>query len=306
MKLGIKIVLYLGVVSVFLSTAHAQQDSQYTQYMYNTQTINPAYAGNRGVLSINALYRNQWVGLDGAPETLNASINAPIGRKVGLGFSAISDKIGPSTESTIALDFSYTIKVSENTKLSFGAKGGINLLDVNFSQLNFNPSDPNAQNINNRLSPIVGAGLYLHHSDKWYLGLSVPNILETDHYDDIARSTASERANYYAIAGYVFDLSSNIKFKPAVLGKLISGAPLAVDVSGNFLFYDKFTLGAAYRWDAAVSGLVGFQLSKDIMLGYAYDFDTTELGNYNSGSHEVFLRFELSTRTKKVVNPRFF
>ncbi|WP_299363637.1 type IX secretion system membrane protein PorP/SprF [Winogradskyella sp.] len=287
-------------------SGHAQQDSQYTQYMYNTQTINPAYAGNRGMLSINGLYRNQWVGLDGAPETLNFSLNTPVGRKVGLGFSFFSDEIGPSKEQQLAIDVSYSIKISENTKLAFGVKGGFNLLDVNFSELNFNPADPNAQNVNNQLSPLVGAGVYWHHSDKWYIGVSVPNLLETDHYDDVVVSTASERATFYAIAGYVFDLSDNVKLKPAVLGKATSGAPLAVDLTANVLFHNKFTLGAAYRWDAAVSGLAAFQVTDQIMVGYAYDFDTTDLGNYNSGSHEIFLRFELINRTKRVVSPRFF
>lgn len=297
--------MLIGMVTL----SFGQQDSQYTQYMYNTQTVNPAYAGNRGMLSFNGLYRTQWVGLDGAPETLNFSMNTPVGEKgVGLGLAFFSDKIGPSTESNIMADFSYTINVSDNTKLSFGIKGGINLLNVDYTKLNiFDPNDPNfSENINNRLSPGIGAGLYLHNSDKWYVGLSVPNMLETDHYDDVATSTASERAHFYLIGGYVFDLSSNTKFKPAVLAKAVTGAPIALDASANFLFYDKFTLGAAYRLDAAVSGLAAFQVSDQLMIGYAYDYDTTELGNYNSGSHEFFLRFEFATKVRKVVNPRFF
>lgn len=292
-----------------MATGHAQQDSQYTQYMYNTQIINPAYAGSRGMLSFNALYRSQWVGLDGAPETLNFSMNTPSGTKgVGLGLSFFADRIGASDESNLAADFSYTLKLSDKVRLSFGAKGGVNLLNVDYARLNiFNPTDPNfSGNIENRLSPIVGAGAYLRHSDKWYLGVSVPNFLETNHYDDIARSTASERMNFYAIAGYVFDLGREVQFKPAVLTKIISGSPIALDLSANFLFFERFTLGAAYRWDAAVNGLAGFQISDRFMLGYAYDYDTTELGNYNSGSHEFFLRFELISRSRNQVNPRFF
>ncbi len=295
---------------LFLSgTTTAQQDSQYTQYMYNTQTINPAYAGNRGLLTINGLYRAQWVGLDGAPETLNLSMNTPLsGWGLGGGLMFVSDRIGPSTESTIAADFSYTIQLSERTRLSFGIKGGVNILNVDFTQLNtFNPSDPVfMDNINGQVSPIIGTGLYLHDSDRWYLGVSSPNLIRTDHYDDVAVSTASERAHFYAIGGYVFDLGSTTQFKPAVLAKMVSGAPLALDISANFLFHEKFTLGAAYRLDAAVSGLAGFQISDQLMIGYAYDYDTTELGNYNSGSHEIFLRFDLFTRVRNTVNPRFF
>lgn len=310
MKINKNIIFVLTLIwfgSLYTNQVDAQQDSQYTQYMYNTVTINPAYAGNRGMLSINSLYRAQWIGLEGAPETLNISLNTPLGiRGVGFGLSLYQDKIGPSRESNIALDFSYTIPVSDNAKLSFGLKGGINLLDVNFSALTYNPGDPNAENISNRLSPAIGLGLYLHSSDKWYVGLSAPNILQTKHYNNIAVSTATEKTHIYLIGGYVFDLSDTVKFKPALLAKTVVGAPLALDVSANFLFNEKFTLGAAYRWDAAISALLGFQLSDTLMIGYAYDRDTTELGNYNSGSHEIFLRFELSSRSRNKVNPRFF
>lgn len=302
------VLLVLGGIFPVLES-NAQQDSQFTQYMYNTQTINPAYVGSRGVLSFNGLYRTQWVGLDGAPETLNFSVNSPISDRVGLGASFYSDKIGPSTESNITIDFSYSLPLNENdTYLTFGLKGGMNILNVDYTLLNAeDPGAPDfANNIENRTSPGVGAGVYLRGKDKWYAGISVPNLLETDHYDDIAVSDVTEKMHFYVIGGYVFDMSESVKFKPAVLGKAVVGAPIAVDVSANFMFYDKLTLGAAYRWDAAVSGLAGFQFTDNIMLGYAYDYDTTELGNYNHGSHEFFIRFELGTKNQRTINPRFF
>lgn len=284
----------------------AQQDSQYTQYMYNTVSVNPAYAGTRGSLSMLGIYRNQWVGLDGAPETLNFSANSPIGLQgVGVGLGFTSDKIGPSAESIITADFSYTIPISENTKLSFGIKGGLSLLDLDPNKLLI--YDPNDYDLSQKSysSPIVGAGLYLH-SEKWYVGLSSPNLLETEHYDDVQLSTATEKTHIYLIGGYVFTLNPNLKLKPAVLAKGVMGAPLAVDVSANALLYDKVTFGLAYRLDAAVSVMAGFQVNNNIMIGYGYDYDTTELGNYNSGSHEIFLRFELGTKLRAKVNPRFF
>jgi type IX secretion system PorP/SprF family membrane protein len=284
----------------------AQQDSQYTQYMYNTVSVNPAYAGTRGSLSMLGIYRNQWVGLDGAPETLNFSANSPIGiQGVGVGLGFTSDKIGPSAESIITADFSYTIPISENTKLSFGIKGGLSLLDLDPNKLLI--YDPNDYDLSQKSysSPIVGAGLYLH-SEKWYVGLSSPNLLETEHYDDVQLSTATEKTHIYLIGGYVFTLNPNLKLKPAVLAKGVIGAPLAVDVSANALLYDKVTFGLAYRLDAAVSGMAGFQVNNNIMIGYGYDYDTTGLGNYNSGSHEIFLRFELGTKLRAKVNPRFF
>lgn len=285
---------------------NAQQDSQYTQYMYNTITVNPAYAGSRGVFSTIGLYRAQWVGLNGAPKTMNFSLNTPIGKKgVGIGLSFFNDEIGPSKEQNANIDFSYTIKTSETTKLSFGLKGGLNILNIDFDELNFDPSDSNSQNINNQISPNIGAGVYLHN-DKWYIGLSTPNFLNTKHYDEVVSTSITEEMHVYLIGGYVFDFSNNVKFKPAILAKSVNGAPLAIDASVNFKFYDKFTLGAAYRWDAALSALAGFQISDQLMIGYAYDFETTELGDYNSGSHEIFLRFELFSNVKKVINPRFF
>ncbi|MEM9144034.1 MAG: type IX secretion system membrane protein PorP/SprF [Bacteroidota bacterium] len=301
------------ILSILLGSiyagSYAQQDSEYTQYMYNTVAINPAYAGSRGHLSANLLYRSHWVGLDGAPEVLNFSLNTPVGlRGAALGLSFFSDRIGPSDESNLAADFSYTLKLGWETHLSFGLKVGVNLLNVDYSKLNiFDPTDSSFQNnIDNRLSPSVGPGIYLRHREKWYLGISSPNILSTDHFDDVTISTATERANIYLIGGYVFDVNPNIKFKPAFLVKAVSGAPLDIDLSANFLFNEVFSLGASYRWDAGASALIGFQISSNLMLGYAYDYDSSELGDYNSGSHELFLRFELGTRVRRAVSARFF
>lgn len=314
MKQFIKNNKLTNLMLLFLATlggvneASAQQDSQYTNYMYNTINVNPAYAGSRGVMSVFGLHRTQWVGLDGAPVTNTASINTPINNSnFGLGISFVNDRIGPSDENTISADISYTIPTSENYKLSFGIKGTANLLNVDYSKLNiYDLTDPQFQNnVDNKFSPNIGAGVYFH-SDKLYVGLSVPNFLETQHFDDNISATANERMHYYLIGGYVFDLTDNIKFKPAFLGKMVSGAPLQADVTANFMFNEKFVLGAAYRWDAALSGLVGFQVSDSWFIGYGYDAETTKLANYNSGSHEIFLRYEFKVRSEKVVSPRFF
>ncbi len=285
----------------------AQQDAQYTQYMYNTTNVNPAYAGSRGVMSIFALHRTQWVGIDGAPVTNAFSINTPINNSnIGVGLSVVNDRIGPTVENAISADVSYTIQTSETMKLSFGVKATANLFNLDVDKLNpLDQNDPSLQNLDNKFNPNFGAGVYLH-SDKFYLGLSVPNFLEDTKYSDNSVSVFKERMNFYAIGGYVFDLSPSLKFKPAFLTKMVTGSPLQVDVSGNFMFFEKLTLGVAYRWDAAVSALAGFQVSDGIYIGYGYDLETTKLQNYNSGSHEVFLRFELFKRYSKMVTPRFF
>lgn len=309
MGINIKRTLFFLLCSIVvcLQEVNAQQDSQYSQYMYNTVSINPGYAGSRGMLSTFGMYRNQWVGLEGAPETLNFSVNSPIGiKRVGVGLSFISDRIGPSSEDILTADFSYSIPVfNPETKLSFGLKAGINMFSLDVNKLDIeNPNDVNLIN-RNLTSPVVGIGFYLH-SKKWYFGVSTPNMLETEHYDEIAVSTATEKLHFYAIGGYVFNLNQDLKLKPAFLVKAVSGAPLAVDVSANFQLYNRFSLGASYRWDAAIGALAGFNVSDNIMIGYAYDYDTTPLQRYNSGSHEIFLRFELGTRVRNSVNPRFF
>lgn len=286
--------------------SYAQQDAQFTQYMYNTINVNPAYAGSRGALSMFALYRTQWVGLDGAPVTSTVSMNTPLNESnLGLGLSLINDKIGPTTENTFSADLSYTIPTSETWNLSFGIKATANLFDLDATKLNpVNAADPSLQNYST-FSPNIGAGVYWH-SDKAYVGFSIPNFIETNRYDDNEVAIFKERISYYLIGGLVFDLSDTVKFKPAVLTKMIEGAPLQVDVSANFMFFDKLMMGASYRWSAALSAMVGFQVSDGLYIGYGYDRETTNLDNYNSGSHEIFLRYELFKNNNKITTPRFF
>jgi type IX secretion system PorP/SprF family membrane protein len=300
---SIIILLLLVMVSGF-----AQQDSQFTHYMYNTVNINPAYAGSRGVTSIFGLHRTQWVGLDGAPTTNAFSINTPIqNSRLGLGVSFVNDKIGASDQNNIAVDLSYTIPTSRYSDLSFGIKASGDLLNVDYTKLNrYDLTDPRFQNnIDNVFSPNIGAGVY-YHSDKLYVGFSVPNFLSVEHFDDNTSSTVKDRLHYYLIGGYVFDVSPTVKLKPSVLTKMVSGAPLQVDLSANVLLQDKFTLGLSWRWSAAATAMAGIQITDGLLVGYSYDFDTTSLGNYNSGSHEIFLRFELFNIQKGIITPRFF
>ena len=286
--------------------SYAQQDAQFTQYMYNTININPAYAGSRGAMSVFGLHRTQWIGLDGAPVTNAFSINTPINNSnLGIGLSFLNDRIGPTIENAISADISYTIRTSEDYKLSFGIKGTGNFFNLDVSRLNpRDQNDPQFQNLN-KFSPNIGAGIYLH-SNKTYIGISAPNFIETNRYSDNEVAIFKEKINYYLIAGHVFEISNNIKFKPALLTKVVLGAPLQLDVSGNFMFNNTFVLGAAYRWDAAVSAMAGFQVTNSLYIGYGYDLETTKLRHYNSGSHEVFLRFELFDNYNKIISPRFF
>lgn len=311
------LVLFVLLIA-FMDKATAQQDAQYTQYMYNTFTVNPGYAGSRGQLSAAALYRTQWTGVVGAPETFTLNLHSPIrNSRLGYGISIVNDNIGDGVVQETSLDaaISYTIDVAQDAKLSFGLKAGANILNLDFNGLRgYSDEVVSVDNIENKFSPNFGVGVYFH-TNSFYAGVSVPNVVEIEHFDNSQTDATNtiqflskERINFYFITGYVFDLNGNVKFKPALLSKMVGGAPLQLDFSGTFLFNEKFSIGAAYRWDAAISGLVGFQLTDQLMLGFAYDKETTELGGtqYNDGSFEFFIRWELVKSFKRLVSPRFF
>lgn len=314
--IAILVLILLGTYS-----GSAQQDPQYTQYMYNTQVINPAYVGSREALSFGLLGRTQWVNFEGAPKTGTFTVNSPIGvlGNMGLGLSIVHDELGPAVESNITIDYSYTVNTSDTDKFSFGLKAGLDLLDVDFTKLNiFDQGDIFENNVDSKIQPQIGAGVY-YHTDRFYTGLSVPNFLNTKHFDEsqigniindpsgtAGSTTAAERLHYFLIAGYVFDLGDNLKFKPATLIKLVSGAPLEWDVSANFLINEKFTIGASYRWSAAMSAMAGFQISDEIFIGVGYDYQTTDIETYSDGSYEVFLRFDIFKKPERVLTPRFF
>lgn len=309
--------LLFVLLLIVTTNSFAQQDAQYTQYMFNTLSVNPAYAGSRGQLSFAGLYRAQWVGLNGAPETFTLNLHSPIrNSRVGYGVSVVNDNIGDGAVQETYLDavISYSLQLNQDAKLSFGLKAGGNVLNLDFSKLRNFDLEPTSTDVpDNKFSPNFGAGIY-YHTNKFYAGLSVPNFLETDYFDGNSGDSNSvnflstERMNFYFITGYVFDLNGNLQFKPALLTKAVGGAPLQVDLSASFLFNDRFSFGAAYRWDAALSAMAGFQITEQIMLGLAYDKETTDLGTrrFNDGSIEIFLRLELLKRFQKTISPRFF
>ncbi len=304
----IRVLLVIAwTLSVSLITkSTAQQDPQFTQYMFNTLSVNSAYAGQRDGLSMVGLNRTQWVGIDGAPTTQSIGIHSPISESgLGLGLSVVVDALGPAEKTFADLNLAYTISLnSRDLKLSFGLKAGFYFLNTDWSQGVF--SDPDVLfNENLTLtSPIFGSGLYMH-TRKWYLGLSVPNFLENRFYDDFEESLESDRIHLYGIGGYVLDISESVKFKPSFFFKQVSGTPFILDTSANFLINDNLTLGFSNRWRDSVSALAGFQISDTILIGYSYDLTTTNLRNYNRGSHEIFLRFEFNN-IRSQLSPRFF
>jgi type IX secretion system PorP/SprF family membrane protein len=219
----------------------------------------------------------------------------------------VNDRIGPSDEIYVDGNFSYTILTGTEGKLSFGLKAGARVLNTDWSRGRYyQEGDPLLNtNINNKIAPAIGAGIY-YYTDNWYAGISVPNFIRTNIYDDVQESIVSDRLHYYAIAGYVFNLGDNLKFKPAVLGKIVNGAPITVDASANFLLQETVTLGAAYRWNDAVSALAGVQVTENIFIAYSYDYSVTDLNKYNNGSHEFLVRFQLLPKSNRIRSPRFF
>lgn len=308
LKKGMRLIVLLGLV-LLGDRVTAQQDSQYTQYMYNTMMINPAYAGSRDCTSIFALYRNQWVGLDGAPKTASLSFHTPFEEKhIGIGAGIYHESIGPQSTNVVDVDFSYTLEFDES-KLAFGLKAAAGFYNFDRNKLNLlYPNDASFEGKANTFLPNIGAGVF-YYGEKYYVGFSIPYLLDTKTFsktDERKITDINEKQHYNLMGGYVFDLSPDFKFKPAALMKMVSGSPLQVDLSANFMYDDRFVLGAAYRWSAAVSAMAGFQIDRNWFIGYAFDWETTKLSKYNNGSHEIFLRYEFVRDIQKIISPRFF
>lgn len=284
----------------------AQQDPQYTQYMYNMNVVNPAYAGSNESLSLTALYRKQWSGLDGAPETITFSAHSPVGEKVGLGLSAIKDELGPVKETNVYADFSYTLQLGGQSKLALGIKAGATFHDVGLAGLELqDENDPFFSEDISNVYPNVGAGAFFY-TDKFYLGVSVPNFLNSVHLDENALKYGSETQHFFATTGYVFNVSDSFKLKPSVMVKSAFESPLSFDANLNALIFDRFELGASYRLDDSFSGLVGFQVTDNIRIGYAYDHIVSDLDVVTSASHEVILSFDIFFSKRVLRSPRFF
>lgn len=303
--------LYLVALVVFSITMdlQAQQDPHYTQYMYNMNVINPAYAGSKENLSIGMLYRKQWVEIEDAPTTATFSGHAPVGKNVGLGLSVISDKIGPVEENNIYGDFSYTLQLGGEHKLAFGLKAGLTLHQVDlFSDINHTLPDQNdpafAENTSNSYFNL-GSGLF-YYTNKYYLALSVPNMMKSKHLDYNGRKFGSEVSHYFLTGGYVFDVSENIKFKPFFMMKSAFNAPTSLDLSTNFLFNQKFEAGITYRLEDSFGAMINYAITPNVKLGYAYDHIVSDLNVTTPSSHEIVLLFDLNFPRKVSSSPRFF
>ncbi|KQB42079.1 putative membrane protein [Flavobacterium daejeonense] len=300
---------------LFLLKVTAQQDPEYTHYMYNMNVVNPAYAtGTQAMLDLGILYRSQWAGAVGAPKTFNFFGHIPLNKKVEMGVSIISDDIGDGAkkEDNFYADFAYVLDMGSRAKLSLGLKAGFTSFKTNFNGFVFESGDASTdaafqENINH-VFPNIGAGAYFF-TDNYYLGFSAPNLLSSKHIEERSGINAfgSEKVHMFFTGGYVFNLSDSFKLKPAFMSRIVPGSAASLDVSANVLFNEKFELGASYRIDDSVSALMNIKVSPSISVGYAYDYTTSNFGQFNSGTHEVFMLFNLDLLGKGFdKSPRFF
>jgi type IX secretion system PorP/SprF family membrane protein len=283
----------------------AQQDPLYSQYMFNYLSINPAYAGSVNVLSLTAVTRHQWVGIDGAPVTQSFSIHSPIkAYNIGLGINLFRDKSGPISNNAFQVNFSYKLLVNKQTFLSFGLVSGVNNAYINVAEIaNMNYDDPAFYSNLNKYKPTFGAGLYVYNKTA-YAGFSVPNLVEN--YYQNSTVNWKHRRHYFFAAGKVFTLSDAFLFKPTTMLRWVQNAPLSVEATASFIYNEKFWFGATYRHADAIGALVCYQISPQLKIGYSYDISISKLSSYNSGSHELLLTYDFNFYGKGIVSPRYF
>jgi type IX secretion system PorP/SprF family membrane protein len=303
--------LLLALSALLPWQARAQQDPQFTQYMFNLLALNPAYAGSADRVSLKALSRQQWVGFEGAPTTQTLTAHSPfLVQSLGLGGTVMRDEHGPVTQYGVIVDLAYRMFLGRSQKLAFGIKGGLNLFQGDFAELH--PLEPNdqvfQQDVTSKTDPQFGFGV-MWYSDRFYLGLSSPKLLRTDFFDTDSLQFVSQpgqRAHYYLTGGYVFDLGTYTKFKPTAMLKAVEGAPLSFDLSANFLLYEKLWLGAMYRYSDAVGALAQYNITDGLSVGYSYDYPLSDLNAHSGGTHEFMLGVELGKEPKGIRSPRYF
>lgn len=310
----IKTIMTALALSIVCLSIHAQQAPMYTHYMYNTLVVNPAYAGSRDALTVTALQRMQWVDFEGAPLTNTVTLHMPLRNKhIGLGLSLTNDKIGPSNNTTVCVDYAFIMKLTENSNLALGLSAGANLIQTDLMSLELdNPDDPAFQeNVKNNITPDVGFGIY-YSRERFYAGLSVPNLFQNSfsvvNQDNESTVIGREQRHYFFITGAMFKMTDDLAFKPTALVKMTVGAPIEADLTGSFIIMKRLLLGAMFRTGDAVGGLVGFDITDQLHIGYSYDWSYgLRTGLYNKGSHELVLRYDFITFGKKQIHsPRYF
>ncbi|WP_016991370.1 type IX secretion system membrane protein PorP/SprF [Flavobacterium sp. ACAM 123] len=303
-----KIILTSLLVLIAYIGANAQQNPHYTQYMYNMNIVNPAYAGSKESISFGALYRKQWVNIEDAPTSFTFSGHAPVGENVGVGLSFISDKIGPVTEQNVFGDFSYTLQLNETSRLALGIKAGVSFHQVGLRDIQSSLPDPSEGIFGEDISDAslnLGAGAF-YYTENYYVAFSIPNLVKSVHLDYNGREYGSDVSHYFLTAGYVFDVNNELKFKPSFMLKSASNVSPSLDLSVNFLYQEKFEIGATYRLEDSFGGMVNFAVTPELRVGYAYDHIISDLKVTSPSSHEFILLYDIFVSKKVSRSPRFF
>ena len=314
---AIVLLLILGIGS---GQVRAQQDKMFSQYMFNMMALNPAYAGSRDVLSMSALYRNQWTGIQGAPQTATFTADMPLNNeRVGVGLQLYSDKAGVVSEAGGFASYAFRIKVGAKTTLALGLQAGASSYQANLTEVKTSPDgsiDPAFASNISKILPNFGTGIYLSN-DRSYLSISVPRLIKNKLSEYNVGDLRSVQARHaYLAAGFVVGLSPVVKMKPSMLVKYAEGAPLGFDGNINFWFADRIAIGASIRrnqfssWTKyttdAVVGMLEVQLTDQFRFGYAYDHTMNNLGTVAPSSHEIMIRYELGFGKNRILTPRYF
>lgn len=321
---------YLPLLFMLFSfSVFAQQDAQYSQYMFNTLVINPAYAGYKGSFNASLLHRDQWSGFEGAPRTQSLVVDNSFGvdNRMGLGLSMINDKIGLQKHSSAHLNYAYRLPVSdEDARLAFGLSLGISQFTMNSYDASLQDAeDPNFNNRRTYFLPDARFGIYFSNT-KLYAGFSATNLFSRFvDFNQVGENTIAKQANHYFLtAGYLFDINEDTKFKPSVMLKEDTRGPTSVDITSSFLLREKLWLGASYRtgvnlwkknsWNNSLFkqnslvGVVEVYFLEKFRMGYAYDYSLSRLGNISNGTHEISLGVILNSnrRSTALLTPRYF
>lgn len=301
------------IVLILLACAptQAQQDEMYTQYFYNKLVLNPAYAGSRDAISATALYRTQWVGFDGAPKTQSFSIHAPVfSENIGLGLSFIHDEIGITDNMTINGAYAFRINFDKG-RLALGINGQIKRLFIDWKSSNplevLDNSIPYANTVT--YLPNFGAGVY-YDTEEYYLGLSVPHLIENklefESENTTVETRARQRRHFFGMAGLIMPIADDVEFQPSVLAKYVTNAPMSVDINASFIFYESLLTGITYRTGDSFDMIIQLFLKNNLRIGYAHDFNTSQLTDYHNGTHEIMLGIDFGKRSRGIDNPRYF
>jgi type IX secretion system PorP/SprF family membrane protein len=294
-------ILKISTVFCFLAAllwsenTSAQQDPLFSQYYFNPLTINSGYAGARNSLNATFIAREQWVGVEGRPRTHSFSMHSPLqNESIAFGFTFMRDQVGPVQSTVVAGDIAYRFKVSKKARLALGLKGGVNMFAAELSELEgTDPNDLNfAQNLQNTPLPNFGVSAYWW-SEEFFLGLSAPRLIENQIPSGTDMIQNQEKRHFFLMGGYTFPMSEDVKFQPTFLSRYVSGAPVSVDLNANFYIHDWLWLGASARLGDSFGLIAAFRLSDQFRIGYSFDFQTNQLVNYTTGSHEFMMSYDI-------------